>query len=183
MNLDGEYVKCVDEAGWGGRWSAVASELAYTRTGPNGPNFVIYNSKEDSYRQVFGVKAQPYQRLWFGTEWSANGERLFFKASRKDGSPELSSILLSQPEKVRVLFLRNTYANIGLLSDDEFIVPYGSKEFGVIQLHLVKVIGDQPTSKESGVHIEGQFTTRNSYGCAISADRKKIYYVSVPKAP
>ncbi len=183
MNLDGEFTHCVAQNGWGGRWSPVAKELLFTGRGPNGQDFIIYNVDEDSYREVFGAKGHPYQRLVFNSEWSSKADRIFFKATRKDGSSEISSVSVAVPQDIRVHFLRNSYANIGLLSDDEFVVPYGAKQFGTVQLHRIKISGAAPVTDDSGKHIAGQFTDRNSFGCAISADRKKIYYISVPKTP
>ena len=183
MNLDGEFTHCVAQNGWGGRWSPVSKELLFTGRSPNGQDFIIYNVDEDSYREVFGAKGHPYQRLVFNSEWSSKADRIFFKATRKDGSSEISSVSVAVPQDIRVLFLRNSYANIGLLSDDEFIVPYGVKPFGTVQLHRIKINGAAPAADDSGKHLAGQFTDRNSYGCAISADRKKIYYISVPKTP
>ncbi len=180
LNLQGEYLQCVDANGWGGRWSPKTNELIYTKYGQSGPDFVIYNKDNDTTRHIFGDKGHPYQRLHFNFEWSTAGDRIYFKATRRDSSSEIASVAIDEPRDVRVLFLRNSYANIGLLSDDEFIVPYGAKDLGTVQLYRIKVPSPAPAAAESGKRVAGQFEGRNSYGCAVSADRKKIYYASVP---
>lgn len=182
MDADGSNDYRIDENGWGGRWSPNGKVILYTKQTNQSPDFFLYDVVENSRRALFGDKGNPYTRLLFNSEWSADGNRIFFKATRRDGSSEISSVSVREPRDLRVHFLRNTYANIGLIGSDQIIVPFRSSEYGTVQLHRVSINCHGPAAENAGKHVSGQFTGRNSFGAAMSADCKHVYYVSVPVA-
>lgn len=87
---------------------------------------------------------------------------------------------MSNKTDLQVHIQRPTYANIGIAFDGRIIVPFRSKSYGTVQLHAFPQSGKAPATDSDAVHVEGQFTKRNSYGASMSRDQKRVYYISTP---
>jgi len=181
-NRDGSVAELIERDGWGPQWSPDGKSILYSgRNDDNEVDFLLMDLSTNESKPIFGGNGHPYKRLFFNSVWSPDGNRIIFKATRKNDTSEVASVSVSDSRDLKPLFLRNTYANFGLVGDNKIIVPYGSKSHGTVQLHLVTLSRDGPVKDAASNHLAGQFTHRNSYGAAVSSDFRRAYFLSVPK--
>ncbi len=166
----------VAEQGWSGQWSPDGQWIVYLK----GRDLMLYDTMEQSHRSLLGDQSALFRRLYFNPAWSADSQRVYFKAQRTDGTYEICSRSVLGEGDVQVHIQRATYANIGIAFDGRIIVPFRSRTFGTVQLHSFAGTKETPSTDADGIHLQGQFTDRSSYGVSFSSDRKRLYYVSVP---
>lgn len=176
LKADATDATLIDAAGWSGQWSPDGRKVVYLK----GRDLILYDIMDNSRRSLLGESSELFSRVNFNPAWSADNQRVYFKAQRKDGTYEICSCSVSDKTDLQVHIQRPTYANIGIAFDGRIIVPFRSKSYGTVQLHAFPQSGKGPATDSDAVHVKGQFTKRNSYGASMSRDQKRVYYISTP---
>ncbi len=91
MNADGSKREEIQKSGWGAQWSPDGTMIVYT-VYVDGPNLMLFNPQEETFRYLFPVGESTYQRFYWNCCWSPDSKSICIKAMKKPNKAELITI-------------------------------------------------------------------------------------------
>lgn len=82
LKADATDATPIDAAGWSGQWSPDGRKVVYLK----GRDLILYDIMDNSRRSLLGESSELFSRVNFNPAWSADSQRVYFKAQRKDGT-------------------------------------------------------------------------------------------------
>ena len=95
MNADGTKQEEIEKNGWGAQWSPDGKMIVYS-VYINGPNLMIYNPQEETFRYVFPAGEVPFRQFYWNSCWSPDSKAICIKAMTKQNQQQLLTIDIDQ---------------------------------------------------------------------------------------
>ncbi len=91
MNADGTAREEIQKNGWGAQWSPNGRMIVFS-TYSTGPNLMIYDPQEETYRYIFPVGEVPFSRFYWNSCWSPDSKSICIKAMTKQNKMQLITV-------------------------------------------------------------------------------------------
>lgn len=91
MNTDGTGREELYKSGWGAQWSPDGKKIVYS-VYLNGPNLMIYDPQEETFRYVFPAGEAPFSQFYWNSCWSPDSKSICIKAITKLKEMQLITI-------------------------------------------------------------------------------------------
>ena len=104
MNADGSNRRLLDGSGWGAQWSPRRNEIAYT-VHDEKPDICVNDLAKEAGRTLLERR---YQIIYWGLNWSPDGNWICFKARLPDGGYEIAAVHVQGESKGFQVILPHT---------------------------------------------------------------------------